>query len=204
MEKKEILEILEFEAKRAEGKAALSDPEMGLEYRRRAEGFNEAIRLIETLESVKSVQTFDVKYPDTKAQKRQWTKEYGTNAYWAGKHWARRKRDAEFWHWLVKASANKVMPTTGAVEVWFSWDDALDVDNHSIMGKMIIDALKGTVIADDNRKILKAVRHGFNGENVIRVQIRELEQSGSGQVKRKRNRRNNKGGETAPTQFGAV
>lgn len=174
VEKREILEILEFEEKRYAAKAKLSESKAGDEYIKRAAAMKEARLLIESLSELKATQSFEIKYPESREQKKQWAKNYGTNAYYAGKHWAARRTDAEFWHWMVKAAAGKVEPVTEPAEIYFTWDDALDVDNHSIMGKMITDALKGTVIRDDDRRYLKTVSHGFNEDNVIRVQIREL------------------------------
>lgn len=45
-----------------------------------------------------------IEYPKTKAGKRQWGKEYGLNAIYAGKHWSRRKADSEYWHSLTHAA----------------------------------------------------------------------------------------------------
>lgn len=174
MKKAEILEILEFEGKRYAAMAKLADGQKKKELNRRASAFYEAGNLIKTLEKVTSVQTFQISYPKSAKEKRKWTSQYGTNAYYSGKHWAVRKRDSEFWHWLVRAATSNVDPVKEPVEIYFSWDDGIDVDNHSIMGKMITDALKGRVIPDDNRRYLKAVRHGFNDDDIIRVQIREL------------------------------
>lgn len=50
---------------------------------------------------------FEIPYPRTKAGKAAWAKEYGLNAYWAGKHWAKRKQDAEYWHALVRAELQR-------------------------------------------------------------------------------------------------
>lgn len=47
---------------------------------------------------------FRIPYPESKAGQKQWAKDYGMNAYYAGKHWSIRKRDAEYWHWLVRAA----------------------------------------------------------------------------------------------------
>ena len=174
MEKTEILEILKFESNRYATMAKLADGQMRKEYVRRATAFNEAKILIESLEKIAAVQSFEINYPTSPKEKRKWTSQYGTNAYYAGKHWAVRKKDSEFWHWLVKAATANIKPVKSPVELCFLWDDGIDVDNHSIMGKMITDALKGKVIPDDNRRYLKAVRHGFNEDNVIRVQIREI------------------------------
>lgn len=60
------------------------------------------------------------------------------------------------------------------VAVTFYWNDRLDIDNHAIMGKMIVDAMKGRVIEDDNRRWLKSVSHNFHDEDYIQVEIREV------------------------------
>ena len=41
---------------------------------------------------------FEIPYPPTKAGRTAWSKLYGLNAYWTGKHWSQRKKDAEYWH----------------------------------------------------------------------------------------------------------
>ena len=64
-------------------------------------------------------------------------------------------------------------PLKCPVEVWFWWDDRLDIDNHALMGKMTVDALKGWLIEDDNKKYFAAVHHGFWDEGKIGVEIRE-------------------------------
>ena len=100
------------------------------------------------------------------------------NAYYAGKHWALRKKDAELWHWLTLAAMNaqdiRRTPFKLPVAVTFYWNDRLDIDNHAIMGKMIVDAMKGRVIEDDNRRWLKSVSHKFHDEDYIQVEIREV------------------------------
>ena len=122
---------------------------------------------------------FRIYYPKSKAEMRRWTSEYGMNAYYAGKHWAKRKADAEFWHLMTRSAMNKQevrrKPFTKPVEISFLWNDKLDIDNHAIMGKMIVDAMKGIIINDDNRAWLKGVCHYFHNEEYILVQIREVE-----------------------------
>lgn len=100
------------------------------------------------------------------------------NAYYSGKHWARRKQDAEFWHLLTRSALNRQevrrTPFEKPVEISFLWNDRLDIDNHAVMGKMIVDALKGRLINDDSRIWLKGVCHYFHDEDYILVQIREV------------------------------
>ena len=44
---------------------------------------------------------FEIPYPPTKRGKAAWNKRFGLNAYYAGKHWSQRKRDAEELHSLA-------------------------------------------------------------------------------------------------------
>jgi Holliday junction resolvase RusA-like endonuclease len=111
---------------------------------------------------------------------KRWTKEYGMNAYYAGKHWSIRKRDAEYWHLLTRSAMNKqevrIRPFEKPVEISFLWNDRLDIDNHAVMGKMVVDAMKGRLINDDSRRWVKGVYHGFHDEDYILIQIREVGQ----------------------------
>lgn len=122
---------------------------------------------------------FRIPYPESKAGQKQWAKDYGMNSYYAGKHWSVRKRDAEYWHWLVRAAMNEQnvrrAPFKKPVIVIFRWNDRLDIDNHAVMGKMIVDAMKGRVIEDDNRRWVKGVCHYFHDENYIAVEVREVQ-----------------------------
>lgn len=101
-------------------------------------------------------ETFKIPYPKSKAGSKNWSKQYGVNAYYAGKHWSVRKRDAEFWHMMVRSCMNsqdvRREPFKRPVIITFRWNDRLDIDNHAIMGKMIVDAMKGRVIEDDSRR----------------------------------------------------
>lgn len=123
-------------------------------------------------------ESFRIYYPTSKAELKRWAKDYGMNAYYAGKHWSLRKRDAEFWHLLTRSAMNRQevrkTPFGKPVEISFLWNDRLDIDNHAVMGKMIVDAMKGRLINDDNRKWLKGVCHYFHDEEYILVQIREV------------------------------
>lgn len=122
---------------------------------------------------------FYIEYPISKSEKSRWCKEYGLNAYYSGVHWSVRKRDAEFWHKLTINSMlaqgfNPRQLHKKPVIITFYWNDRLDIDNHAAMGKMIVDALKGKVIEDDNKRWLKGVCHFFHDEPFITVEITEV------------------------------
>lgn len=123
-------------------------------------------------------ESFIIPYPESKAEKSKWSKEYGMNAYYAGKHWSARQFDAEYWHLMVMNCMNRQkvrrVPFEKPVAVVFYWNDRLDIDNHAVMGKMIVDAMKGRVIVDDTRRWLKGVSHFFHDENCIRVEVQEV------------------------------
>ena len=118
-----------------------------------------------------------IEYPKTKAGKRQWGKEYGMNAIYAGKHWSRRKADGEYWHSLTHAALVRAgiprNPAQKPVSIDFWWDDRLDLDNHAYMAKMIVDALKGWVIQDDNRRCVREIAHHWHDRGCILVEIRD-------------------------------
>ena len=124
-------------------------------------------------------ESFRINYPKSDAGKKQWAKAYGTNAYWAGKHWSRRKEDAEYWHDMTRAAMCAAhcrrQPFEKPVVITILWNDRLDIDNHSIMGKMIVDALKGRVIADDSRQFVRGVCNFFHSEDCIKVVIQEVD-----------------------------
>lgn len=122
-------------------------------------------------------ETIRINYPRTAAGKKQWAKLYGTNAYWSGKHHAKRAEDARYWHALTRAAISKARrtPFEKPVVITFLWNDALDIDNHSIMGKMIVDALKGRIIKDDSRHWLKGVEHFFHDGDYIKIIVTEIE-----------------------------
>lgn len=121
---------------------------------------------------------FEIPYPSTKAGRSQWSREYGLNAYWSGKHWAKRKEDARYWHSLVRHELQRQGISCRVflrpVFVRFWWYDGLDIDNHAAMGKMIVDALKGVLLADDSKKYFVKVSHEFWDKPSIRVEIEEV------------------------------
>lgn len=115
--------------------------------------------------------TLRIPYPPDKKARAKWNRDYSMNAYYSGKHWTQRKKDADLWHMLTVSALNRIgnyqMLTEASVT--FYWSDGLDIDNHSVMGKMIVDALKGRMLADDNKKHLREVCHRFgeDKENIV-------------------------------------
>ena len=51
---------------------------------------------------------FKIPYPKPASAKVAWNRRYGMNAYYSGKHWAQRKKDAEVWHWMTTARISLV------------------------------------------------------------------------------------------------
>lgn len=121
---------------------------------------------------------FDIPYPPTKKGKAAWNKRYGLNAYYAGKHWSQRKKDAEELHTMTLLSMRKArirrQMVRGPVEVRFYWNDGLDIDNHAALGKAFVDAMKGYILPDDNRQWFRRVVHDFWDGDTIHVEVREL------------------------------
>lgn len=104
--------------------------------------------------------------------------EYGLNAIYAGKHWSKRKKDGEYWHWLVMSELSRQRIRRkifkNPVKIVMYWNDRMDIDNHAYMGKMIVDSLKGHLIVDDTRKYFKGVSHEFWDGKEILVEIKEI------------------------------
>lgn len=121
---------------------------------------------------------FRIPYPKHQAEQKRWNKQFGMNAYYAGKPWQMRKRDADFWHKLVwscmESQDVRRFPFKRPVIICFHWNDRLDIDNHAVMGKMIVDAMKGRVIEDDSRRFVKGVCHYFHDEDYVGVEVREI------------------------------
>ena len=121
---------------------------------------------------------FAIPYPETKRGKLDWNRRFGLNAYWAGKHYRERARDAKYIHMLtreaLKRNGVKPVPFAGPVEVRFRWDDRLDIDNHAALGKMILDSLKKCVVVDDNPKWVRRVTHEFWDGGQIGVEVKPV------------------------------
>ena len=116
---------------------------------------------------------FQIPYPQTDAGKKQGARQYGTNAYWTGKHWAKRRQDAEYWHQITRCAMHEAsgQPFENPVVISFYWNDRLDLDNHSMMAKMIIDAMKGSLLHDDSKRWVKSITHHWHDEETIRVVV---------------------------------
>ena len=116
---------------------------------------------------------FRIDYPKSKAGKTAWNRQYGLNAYYSGKHWAARKKDAEYWHLLTREAvyrSNKHPQVFDKpVEIIAYFNDNLDCSNHASELKMIEDGLKGILIVDDNKNYVKGISMYFHGENYIKV-----------------------------------
>lgn len=58
---------------------------------------------------------FDIPYPPTKKGKSAFCRRFGLNAYYSGKHWAQRKKDADELHALTLAALKqaRVRPRDG-------------------------------------------------------------------------------------------
>lgn len=124
---------------------------------------------------------FEIPYPTTKRGKAAWNKRFGLNAYYAGKHWAQRKEDAKELHSLamlaMKRAHIRKQFVNGPVEVIFRWNDGLDADNHAAMGKAFVDAMKGYILPDDNRKWVRKVSHEFWDGETIQVEVKGYERA---------------------------
>lgn len=120
---------------------------------------------------------FTIPYPPTKKGKSVFCKRFGLNAYYAGKHWSARKRDAEELHWLARSAMRRAgireRMFQAPVDVIFRWDDGLDVDNHAVLGKAFVDAMKGYILRDDNRRCVRRVVHEFWDGGAIQVEVRD-------------------------------
>lgn len=121
---------------------------------------------------------FSIPYPREEQMKKLFCEQYGLNAYYAGKHWAKRREDAELWHDTVRTEIRlqkcRTVPFEKPVELYFYWNDGLDLSNHAAMAKMIEDAMIGVIIKGDSRKYVVGIHHYFHDKNVIGVGIKEV------------------------------
>ena len=121
---------------------------------------------------------FTIQYPTTKKGKAAFCRRFGLNAYYAGKSWKVRKHDAEELHLMARAAMWRAgIPReiiSSPVRINFYWDDGLDIDNHAVIGKCFVDAMKVYILQDDRRKYLHRVSHEFWNKGEIGVEIEEI------------------------------
>ena len=123
--------------------------------------------------------TFTIPYPKTKSGMAQFSKRFGLNAIYAGKHWAVRREDSQYWHSTVKACLiQQRVPqriSVKPVTISFYWNDRLDCSNHAYIAKMIEDSLKGWLIQDDSRRYVKKITNEFYDGDCITVEVKLYE-----------------------------
>lgn len=121
---------------------------------------------------------FEIQYPQGKKGKISWNRRFGLNAYYAGKSWPERKRDAEELHMIARAAMRRAgirqEIIQGPVALTFYFDDGLDCSNHAMLVKAIEDAMKGYLLADDGPKYVRKVSHEFWEGDCIRVEVEAL------------------------------
>ena len=125
-----------------------------------------------------SSEKFRIDYPMNKSAMAQWCAEYGLNSIYKGKHWAKRKKDADYWHILTQNAMRKAncrsTPFKRPVLITFRWNDNLDLSNHAYIAKMIEDAMKGCIIKDDSKEYVHGICHYFHDEPYIAVTVCEI------------------------------
>lgn len=121
--------------------------------------------------------SFEIEYPRTKKARSAWNKRFGLNAYYAGKHWAQRKKDADelhdLTHWAMRKCGVPRRVADRPVELRFLFNDNLDCSNHAVLVKAIEDAMKGWVIRDDSRAYVQKITTEFWGGDAIRVEVED-------------------------------
>lgn len=119
---------------------------------------------------------FHLPYPKDKTK---FCRDYSLNAFYSGKYWAKRKREMDGWHMVVLSSLKKQRVRkalfSSPVQITFFWDDRLDIDNHAVIGKATVDALKGYLLVNDGPKWFREVRHKYWKGGEIRVEVEEIE-----------------------------
>lgn len=124
------------------------------------------------------IERFTIDYPKSPAERKRWNRHYGLNAIYAGKHWAKRNEDKEYWHNMVRSAMSRAgvpkKPFEKPVRISFWWNDNLDLDNSAYERKMIIDSLRGWIIQDDRKKYVRELRDNVHDEDCILVEVKEI------------------------------
>lgn len=103
----------------------------------------------------------------------------GLNSFYSGKSHYERKQQADFMHKLVYASLiNQKIPRKKfekpvRVKILYPITSKLDIDNHSSIGKMIIDGVKDYLLIDDDKRYVKGFWQDFYSGNKIKVIIED-------------------------------
>lgn len=109
--------------------------------------------------------------------KGQTAKRLGLNSIYTGKHWTKRQEDAELIHQLtIIAMRAQHIPAklfNNPVHIKIYFNDNLDIDNHGYISKLIIDGIKGYLIADDTRKYINSLTQCFYDEDGILIELTE-------------------------------
>lgn len=104
--------------------------------------------------------------------------QYGLNKIYSGQHWRKRQETADEIHTLTRIhmKLQKVPQKLfkEPVAIHLSYNSKLDLDNHGYLAKMIIDALKGYLIENDDRKYVKALIQDFHSGKDVLVEIWEV------------------------------
>lgn len=115
---------------------------------------------------------FTIPYP---ARRSAWTKRYGLNSYWAGKHPHQRAKDARDLEALVRlclrAQNVPMYMFEKPVSICFYHNTRMDIDNHAAIEKMTVDALKGWVLREDDRRHYRERHSFFHDEDCMRVVV---------------------------------
>ena len=68
---------------------------------------------------------FEIQYPQGKKGKSSWNRRFGMNAYYAGKSWPERKRDAEELHMIARAAMHRAGITAWILTTTQCWERPL-------------------------------------------------------------------------------
>jgi hypothetical protein len=106
-------------------------------------------------------------------------KRYGLNDN-KGKHWGKIDKlmnevhESTYYTMLDQEVPKKLFKRPVAIHI--SYNSNLDIDNHGLVTKWIIDILKGYLIVDDSRKYLKVLIQDFHSGKDVLVEIWEMEE----------------------------
>lgn len=107
------------------------------------------------------------------------TGKLGLNGFYSGKNYYERKRQADGIHKIVYASLltqkipRKKFEKPVRIKILYPQTSKLDIDNHSVLGKMIIDGLKGYLLIDDDKRYVMGFWQDFYSGNKIKVSIED-------------------------------